>query len=330
MQGRYPPAFKKETAPMHHSLSDNTNQKKLICHPLVVTLLALLCCALWGSAFPCVKLGYDWFQIKGASSQILFAGIRFTFAGILTFAAGCLIEKRILLLKRSSIPSVLFLGFTQTTLQYVFFYLGLAHTTGSKGSIINASNVFFSILIAHFVIPKEKLNWHKALGCLSGFIGVVLVNFTADGILGGLHLQGEGFILICAFASGASSVIVKLIADKGTPMAITAYQLTFGGLILILAGLLLGGRIPVWSSKALLLLLYLALLSTIAFSIWTLLLKYNPVGQVTIFGFTNPIFGILLSGLILHEQFLSVKNGAALILVCLGIFLVNMSESKTQ
>lgn len=43
----------------------------------VVFALALLCCALWGSAFPCVKIGYEWLAIEGAGSQILFAGYRF-------------------------------------------------------------------------------------------------------------------------------------------------------------------------------------------------------------------------------------------------------------
>ena len=59
------------------------NQKLLTKIP-VVCLLTLICCFLWGSAFPVVKIGYQMFSI-GASdtaSQILFAGIRFTLAGI--------------------------------------------------------------------------------------------------------------------------------------------------------------------------------------------------------------------------------------------------------
>ena len=43
--------------------------------------LALMCCALWGSAFPCIKIGYEWLQIEGAGSQILFAGYRFYAGG---------------------------------------------------------------------------------------------------------------------------------------------------------------------------------------------------------------------------------------------------------
>ena len=51
---------------------------------VVVMLLALVCAMLWGSAFPCIKIGYGLFRVASgdAAGQILFAGIRFTLAGI--------------------------------------------------------------------------------------------------------------------------------------------------------------------------------------------------------------------------------------------------------
>ena len=125
----------------------------------------LLC--LWGSAFPCVKIGYELLQIKTTGSQILFAGYRFFGAGILTFLMGCIIEKRVLTLKKSAIPYVAGIGIFQTTLQYIFFYIGMANTTGVKGSVINASNAFVSIIVAHFLVKGERMTWKKAFGCYS-------------------------------------------------------------------------------------------------------------------------------------------------------------------
>lgn len=63
-----------------------------------------------------------------------------------------------------------------------------------------------------------------------------------------------------------------------------------------------------------------------AFSIWTLLLKYNPVGKVAIYGFTIPIFGATMSALILGETIFTVQNLAALLLVSVGIVIVNRRE----
>ncbi len=106
-------------------------------------------------------------------------------------------------------------------------------------------------------------------------------------------------------------------------MTITAYQLLFGGAVLILLGVVSGGSVYGFNIKSSLLLLYMSLLSTVAFSIWAELLKYNSVGKVAIFGFSIPVFGVGLSAIFLGEQVLSVKNLAALICVSVGIIIIN-------
>ena len=69
----------------------------------------------------------------------------------------------------------------QTVLQYVFFYIGLANTSGVKSSIINAANVFLSILFAVFIFKYEKMTVLKVLGCVVGFLGVVVINLANGG-----------------------------------------------------------------------------------------------------------------------------------------------------
>ena len=290
--------------------------------------LALVCCALWGSAFPCVKIGYEMFQVEGAGSQILFAGYRFFLAGVLTFILACALERRLVVIRRSSLPYVFGQGILQTTVQYVCFYIGLSNTTGAKGSVINASNAFFAILVAHFLMKSEKITWKKAVGCVIGFAGVIVINLAPGGLGGGFHLAGEGLILLCSFAYGTSSVTLKLISDRESPAAITAYQLLFGGALLILIGVLAGGQVGHFTPSSTLLLIYLALLSTIAFTLWAELLKYNPVGKVTVFGFSIPVFGVALSALLLGEDIFRLQNLAALALVSLGIVVVNLQTGK--
>ncbi len=294
----------------------------------VRVILALVCCALWGSAFPCVKIGYEMFEIRGAGSQILFAGYRFFLAGILTFLMACLLERRIVRIKKSSVPYVFGQGILQTTIQYVCFYIGLSNTTGAKGSVINASNAFFAIIMAHFLLKSEKVTWKKALGCVIGFGGVIVINLAPGAWGSGFHLAGEGLILLCSFAYGTSSVTLKMISGKESPAAITAYQLLFGGALLILIGLAAGGRVEHFTARSSGLLLYLALLSTVAFTLWAELLKYNPVGRVAVFGFSIPVFGVALSALLLGEDIFRLQNLAALLLVSLGIIVVNLPPCK--
>lgn len=289
-------------------------------------LLALLCCALWGSAFPCIKIGYEWLEITTVGSQILFAGYRFFLAGIATFAVGCIIEKRILTIKKESIPHICGIGFLQTTVEYFFFYIGMSNITGTQGSIINGSSTFFAIVLAHFIIKGERLTWEKSLGCLIGFAGVLLVNIS--GITSGeISFMGEGMMLISTAAYGMSSTLVKFVSHRGTPMAITAFQLTFGGFLLIVLGFVFGGNIGNFDMKSILLMAYMVFISAAAFSIWTALLKYNQVGKVTIFGFCIPVFGVILSGLFLGENIFALRNILALACVCVGIIIVNRQKS---
>lgn len=290
--------------------------------------LALICCALWGSAFPCVKIGYEWFYIEGAGSQVLFAGYRFFLAGVFTFLLSCFLEKDIIKMKKSSVPYVFMQGVLQTTIQYVCFYIGLAHTTGAKGSVINASNAFFTIITAHFLLKTEKVTWKKALGCLIGFAGVIVINLAPGAMGNGFSLLGEGMVLLCAFAYGTSSVTLKLISGRENPTTITAYQLLFGGALLIVTGLLSGGEVRGFTVQSTALLVYMALLSTVAFTLWAELIKYNPVGKVAIFGFSIPVFGVALSAVFLKENVLTVQNLAALILVSVGILIVNLPEKR--
>lgn len=292
------------------------------------TLLALMCCALWGSAFPCVKIGYELFQIEGAGSQILFAGYRFFMAGVFTFLMGCILEKHIITMKKSSIPYVFGQGLLQTTIQYICFYIGLAHTTGAKGSVINASNTFFSIIAAHFLMKSEKLTLRKIIGCFVGFAGIIIINLEPGAWSRGFSWLGEGMVLVCAFSYGLSSVTLKMISDKEAPVTITAYQLLFGGAVLIAIGTVAGGSVHGFNVQSTLLLLYMSLLSTVAFSIWAELLKYNSVGKVAIFGFSIPVFGVALSAIFLGEQMASVKNLAALICVSIGIIIINRQETN--
>ena len=111
-------------------------------------------------------------------------------------------------------------------------------------------------------------------------------------------------------------------------MTITAWQTLMGGALLIVIGVLMGGRVDGFTPKSAALLIYMALLSTVAFSVWTILMKYNPVGKVAVYTFTIPIFGAVLSGIILGENMFELKNLIALVLVSAGIIIVNKPEAQ--
>lgn len=296
---------------------------------IVVWLGALLCCALWGSAFPCIKIGYRLFDIASGdvAAQILFAGCRFTLAGVLALAIGSALNREWLVPKRRSYGRIAKLALLQTVAQYIFFYVGLANTTGVKASIIEGVNVFIAILVASLLFHQEKLSAAKILGCVIGFAGVVLVNISGGGLDFGFHFTGEGFIFLSTIAYAFSSVFLKRYSKEDNPVLLSGWQFVFGGLVMIVCGLLAGGRLSEWSVAGVLMLLYMAVISAVAYSLWGILLKYNPVSKVAVFGFMNPVFGVILSAILLHEgNSIGVMCLVSLALVCAGIYIVNRGE----
>lgn len=292
----------------------------------VVCVLAIVCCLLWGSAFPSIKVGYQMFQVEATdtAAQILFGGCRFTLAGILVILLGSMMKGRLLKPSKVAVPKILKICMLQTVVQYFFFYVGLAHTTGVKGSIVEASNVFLAILVSSLMFRMEKLDVKKVIGCVIGFAGVVIVNLNGQDISMSFNLLGDGFIFISALAYALSSVLIKKYSQTEDPVMLSGYQFTAGGLIMVIGSLAAGGRLGTFSPAAGLLLLYMAMISAVAYTLWGILLKYNPVSKVAVFGFTNPIFGVILSALILGEGgAFGMRSLVALVLVCVGIFIVN-------
>ncbi len=307
-------------------------KEKLLTNGWVVAIGAIISCALWGSAFPCIKIGYKLLNIAAddVSTQILFAGVRFTLAGVLSIVFESIIERRVLLPKKSSIGNILKLCMMQTVIQYLFFYVGLAHSSGVTGSIITGTNSLLTILIACFIFRQEKMTLPTMIGCVVGLAGVVAANLGEGSIGTQMHLNGEGFVFIAALFYAISSIYLKKYSQQDDPVMLSGYQFLVGGLILSVLGFATGGRLSGFTLQSSLLLLYLGFLSAMAYALWGILLKYNPVSRVAIYGFTNPVIGVLLSALLLGEggQAFSAKNLLALLLVCTGIIVVNLWKKK--
>jgi len=291
----------------------------------VVFALALVCCFLWGSAVPAVKLGYELLAISPSDtpSLLLFAGLRFTLAGVLLLGFS-LVTRRPIGVSVSVLGEVGLLGLLSTAGQYMFYYVGLAHTTGVKVSITTSSSTFFSAILAHWLYANDKLTPRRLLGCLLGFAGVVAVNLSGAGLDFGFSFFGEGFILIASALFSIAGIYGKRVSGHLDVMVMTGWQLMLGGLMLVAAGLATGGHLGAMDATSLALLLYLGALSAAAFSTWALLLKHNPVGSVAIYNCLIPIFGVTLSGLLLGENFLQWTNLAALALVSVGIWLATV------
>lgn len=304
-------------------------QTKIITSTLFVAIAAMFCCALWGSATPFIKTGYELMMPNAnVASTILFAGIRFFSAGIITIIIYSITRKKFLLPKRENLGAIATVSCFQTIIQYLFFYIGLSNTTGVKGTVISGSNSFFSILFATLVFRQEKLTVKKIFACVLGFVGIVLINLNGLGL--NFNFTGDGFVLFSNMAYAVSGVLMKKFSNREDPVVISGYQFILGGFVMIGVGILLGGVIVVGSFKAAMVLLYLSLLSAVAYALWGVLLKHNPVSKVAIYSFMTPVFGVLLSKVMLTESgnVAPANLITALLLICSGIAIANYSKAK--
>ncbi len=288
---------------------------------------AILCTALWGSAAPCIKVGYELFGIGGDSfSQLVFAGWRFAIAGLLTLAIALMLGRRQIMPNRGNIKAIMSICLFQSMIQYVCYYIGLSHTTGTKGALLSGTQTFFAILFAHIFLSNDKLTVPKSIGCLMGFSGVLLLQLGGE--FGGFSLMGDGLVLLSAASAGMGALVSRVMSSGQDPVILTGWQLTFGGFFLLVLSYGGGGSVGTITLKGSLLMIYLVILSSAAFTIWTALLKRFPVGKVTLYGFLIPVFGAILSAIFLAEKNWNIQSWCALALVSAGIAIANYTKKQ--
>ena len=302
--------------------TDSTNHKK-----------KCLGVSKWGNKNAVCYVNYIYRRLYGPEpvttrnapfSQLVFAGWRFALAGILVLLVTRLKGHRIVP-KRDEIKPILAISLFQSMLQYVCYYIGLSGTTGTKGSVLSGTQTFFALLLAHCLLPNDKLNRRKTLGCICGFAGVLALGL---GGLNGFNLTGDGLVLLSAVSAGAGALVSRIYTPGRDPMLLTGWQLLIGGCFLLGVGTMGGGALGRVTLGGVLLLGYMIVLSAAAFTIWTALLGKFPVGKVSLFGFLIPVFGTLFSALVLGENIFTARNLAALVLVSGGIAVANSASTK--
>ena len=299
--------------------------------PAAAVLMAIVCNVLWGSAFPFIKLGYRLFAIDSAdtASILCFAGVRFMIGAALVWLAGLALNHRPLPIPRGkTLASACGLGLWQTAAQYFFYYSAVALLTGAMGGILNSTQSFLGVIFAHFIYGNaDRMTPAKTMGCAVGFAGVLI------GTIGN-HGGGSGWGVFCMMAATVIFTLSgpwnKSVTKKADSFAVCFLNLFVGGLALFVLGTVMGGRLHVQSALAAVVMLYLAFICGAGYILWALLMKNNPVSRIAIFGFVNPVVNVLLSAVLNGEPLFRWQYLAALVFVCVGIWLVNKAPAKKE
>jgi len=313
------------------SKMDNSTQN-IFQRPLWVSFFALTAAIVWGWAYPLIKLGFEEFQITTdlTGSKMLFAGIRFFLSGVIVL---CIARLRKLDFGISKTAPkgvlegafyILLFSLLNTTLHYMFFYIGLSHAPGARSAILNSMSVFSVVILACIFFKSDKMTVNKIVGCILGFTGIMALNLGGKES-GSFTMIGDGMIILNALCGASASLLTRGLNKRVNVFVGTGYSLAVGGALLIIVGLLLGGYLPSITILGLIYLLLLIGISTIGFTLYNKLLTCNPVGKVAIYNSLIPVVGAVTSCLCLGEAFYW-KYVIAGGLAAAGIYIINKGK----
>ena len=294
---------------------------------IIATLFAMF---LWGSAMPVIKTTYKEMGVAASNTgaQILIAGFRFFLAGVLAFIYFRSFNEEKLDKKNINIKYIIILSLIQTSIQYIFYYVGMSNTSGVKSSIIQATNSFLVVIISIIMLPNEKINLQTIIAIL-GTLGIIVVNGGFTNMSSEFKFIGEGFILIATTFNALSSVFVRKYGASQNEMFTTASQFIIGSIILIVTGLFTKKISLTLTPLAIILIIYGAFISATSYIIWNTVLRYHSANEMGVYKLFVPIFGSLLSVWGLHEDF-TIDLLIGLILVILGSIVLNLDTKNNK
>ena len=294
-----------------------------------MVITALICCFVWGSEVPLIKICYDILQISGTFEMILFAGLRLAVAGLGVLAFGKLKMKKRIALCRKELPFTFFIAFIQTFAAFACFYIGVAGTTGVKSSILVSTSVFIVAVFAHFMFKSDRLSLIKTVGLLLGFSGVVLVNINLiDTTVFSFRFAGEGLILLAVLMTSLATVLIRKRGGSLDIVKLNGWQLFLGGAGLTVVGFIGSTHLPSLTIVFWGIVLAFAASTGVVFTLWFTLLRYHNASTLEQYKFIVPLAGSLLSALFLPDEHLTINILFAIALVSIGTIIGNWERKK--
>lgn len=317
-------------------LQDKVKNKSIFQQKTWVILFSILCMFLWGSAIPATKLSYQSLELASDEvfTRIYFAGLRFFIASFMVFIYLFIQRKnehsqKLKELTKKNWVFLILIGLLRITLCYYFYYIALANISGVKGSVLVSASTFITVLLAPFFVKEDRFTLTKLLALVLGFAGIIVANWS-KGFDMSFHMRGEGFMLLSGVFTALVEVLVKPKAKGIQAPIITWGQLLIGSLPLLVIGYLGLEHALEWNSLSISLLIYGSIISAVAFILWYELLKVNHAGELAIYRLFIPIFGAVISAIILPNEAFTFSLILGIVLVVLGIAILNMGNQKNM
>ena len=269
----------------------------------MLPLAVLACALLWGSAFPAIKAIYAEWQSAGMEptmpNRFVLAGVRFMIGG----AALLIIARKPLQeLAKTSFVSLLAFACAQTYIQYALFYTALAISSAVLGGLLVGSGSIWWLVLAPLLL---KSPWPSSRQW--GFIGLgaagVLLAVYRPGAGSGQAVLGAVLFCLCTLSGALGLILLQKILKTMGARSATGYGLLIGGILFMLSGISAWPEMQaLFSSKVILLTLYLAFVSAFGFGLWNYLTSIFPVNLLAGYRFLVPVCAVIESSLLVSGE----------------------------
>ena len=276
---------------------------------------ALFLALLWGGLGPTLKISLSGVPPLGA------AWLRFGTGMVAIALWAVFVERDHLRPTRGEVPHLLALG-ALFAVQIAALNIGAMRTSaGHSSTLLNAYPLFVALL-AHWLVPGDRLSPIKVTGMVAAFVGVAVVFAERGGSEG--RLGGDIWLLLSSVMLAGLVVYKKRLTAWISPYRILLGQMAVGVPAFLVGSLLWENPAAYhFSWQVTLAILYQGLVvAGFCFTVSLHLIRRYPPSRVSAFSFSTPLFGVILSALLLGEP-VTPGLGIGVACVAVGIYLAN-------
>lgn len=248
-------------------------------------LMTILVPCLWGSTYIVFT------QTLPVDHPLLVGALRALPAGLLLMVLGPGLPPR------DKLVPLAVLGFANIGLFFALLFVSAARLPGGLAATVSSTQPLIVGLLAWPLLGRRP-GRGQILAALAGLVGVALLVLDP-------HARPDAIGLVAGLASAASmatgTVLIERWGKMGSPLALAAWQLTLGGLILLPVALLVEGVPPVPSALNGFGLGYLVLIGT-ALAYWLWVRGVTTLGSsVAFLGLLSPTVATILGAVLLGQ-----------------------------
>lgn len=243
----------------------------------------------FGSAFPAIKAGL------ADAPPLLFAAARFYLSALLLVGYAALVLREWRPRERADWLAVL-AGGVFTIGGAGFLYLGQQYTTSGVAAIIYSLGPVLTVVFAWLLLPTERTSRRGILGVLVGLLGVALVVRPSPDALFALDVLGKALVLVAIVLVTLGSLLIRRSGTHMPAVALTAWALGLGAVLLHAGSLLLGEAATVPTTPGFLaILVYLAVVpSGVGFALYFAVIERAGPLQANLVVYVVPVVAVVI------------------------------------